>query len=694
MVLYDIVIAGLAPNTSRAEAVAELVRSLNLGRSHIAPLLDRGRTTFKRGVDEGDAERYLDALRAAGVRAIATPHETPCSSHAACSRAVPIEDGRGSNEATAVDAPLPSAPPPVAATPVPITFSPVTGRTLHSGVPPPAPDSAPRPLSGAGLPPVTGRTLHSGAPPPAPDSAPRPPPGVGLPPVTGRTLHSGAPPPAPDSAPRPPPPLDSPSPLAESSIPPALTPPSMRTLPGAPAPPSGRSSEVSKEGGLEVQPSPPAEEVRTLPSATSLAAAAERSRAGAGESRSPSAAQRLVSLGSPTIEALRTRIRTAISRSERTPAPVSPRLVHCRVVIDVAPVSPASELGLRPGDLIVAIDGVPAAQCTIQSGWDVPARAWEFFLKAPREFVGVETNGAPLGIRCGPTVAAARIGSPVSPLDLLSLWERGEHEVLRDRCRDVVGPGPRRLGEDHLEHDRPEYVLLGAALIELGDRHAGLAIVRDYLQHFARHFAREFTGLALYYVALAHLDQDRGRAIQASLRAHIYYRCQATCDLAERLTGAPPPPWVGRHFPIDYELLTLHASQPVTLARALADLDDHQLLMVCLLAEAPAGGSYETFLANHARYVTTLRETFQLHVVAPDMTTQQRDRLQRESAAAARGAPFILLHDAEHTVASALGVDFGMNVLAVDKRGVIRGDDVQGEVALWNALFELASTTH
>jgi hypothetical protein len=385
----------------------------------------------------------------------------------------------------------------------------------------------------------------------------------------------------------------------------------------------------------------------------------------------------------PTIEAVRQLIGRCIVRSERTAAPSPPRIAQCRRVMEVAPLCPASELGVRRGDLVVSIDVEPAALRAVDNL--CAACDWELYLASSKELVRATTNGVPLGIRLGPTGEAMKAGVRSDSADVLALWDMGEYQILHDRCRAVVAA----------DRDCPEYVLLGAALMELGRSDEGFGIIVDFLDHYAQRWVSEYTGVGLYYVALSKLKSERDSAAEIALAAYRSYKCQAIVDLVEHLTGdrlpLRPNVYSDRPFTARYELSTEDGNTRVALARTLEQMPSGQLLAVCALGGYRANGPYSVFMKDYAQYVSALPSVFHsLHVVTAGTDAGHEAWLAGERAARKRGTRFVVLHDPEDTVMSAIRATGSPTVLAIDKQCVIRGENIADEIGMWQALASFA----
>ena len=409
------------------------------------------------------------------------------------------------------------------------------------------------------------------------------------------------------------------------------------------------------------------------------------------------ASERASSVGRPTIDELRRRIGDCIIDLDRTSARPEPRLAACRTVLEVAPLCPASQAGVKRGDLVVSVDMAPAVIYNLEAPFRSGTSEWEVYLRESQQIVRIKTNGAPIGMRLGPTAASVQAGYKMDAEDLLSLWEMGEYRAVLDRARSVVGKTTGGLfGARKGNRDCPEYALLGACLIEVGESDEGFEILHDYLESYADRWTRNYSGLALYYYALANLESDRAKAREIAIDAYDMYKCGPTVDLVERLTGERPSlrpqRWTGQRFPVAYELAVEHSARPSSLQVAMDTMNDQQLLLVCSMGGHRANGPYSSFMNQYVRYVSTLDGIFyNLHVATSSRLESNDAWFVGEKRASELGIRFEILYDEQNTVSTALGVGYCPYVVAIDNQGIVRGEDLGSDIELWNALVNFAT---
>ena len=235
--------------------------------------------------------------------------------------------------------------------------------------------------------------------------------------------------------------------------------------------------------------------------------------------------------GRPTVEALRAMIDGCIQNQHRRMLRAEPRGAECKTVLEVAPLCPASQLGVKKGDLLMSVNMTKAVEYQTDGLFEAGAHEWEFYLRDSRELLQVKTNGLPMGMVLGPTAASAQAGYKMDADDLMALWELGEYQAVHDRARSVVGKTTGLFGGRKGNRECAEYPVLGAALIELGNAEEGFEILQDFLEHYAQGWTRNYAGIALYYFAW-----PRWRA--TALRQESLRSTPTTCSSATRRSSS------------------------------------------------------------------------------------------------------------------------------------------------------------
>ncbi len=393
---------------------------------------------------------------------------------------------------------------------------------------------------------------------------------------------------------------------------------------------------------------------------------------------------------------------------DRAPATESPDPRGCLDVVRVAPSGPAASIGIRPGDVVVRIDGKPAAS----GGHDLSLRpyqterTWVFQREDEREAVHVRTTGAPLGVMALPTpqgVAERTRRGEVDFAALRTLWERGHFALLAELLEPLFvlrtglgGVVARMVGSDTFANT-PAQVLWGAALYELGRREKGHDLIEAYLKDAAASFTAEYRGIAELYLGMHchHAAKDRSRALAffESAWSHLQHERVAT-TMAEHGGRYPEPShrWIDRPFPVPYQLPRAVGRGAVSLAATLEALQPEQLFLVCALDEFRGNGPYDVFMRRWTNWRRAMPSRLGgLHVIT--RTAERRaDRpwwFAGEDAARRLALPFDVLLESGQ-VASRLAMTTSPYLMCLDHRGAVLAEHSMDEVILWQALAAVA----
>lgn len=403
-------------------------------------------------------------------------------------------------------------------------------------------------------------------------------------------------------------------------------------------------------------------------------------------------------------------IRAQVLGYTRTPGrqgvPDAPDPSRCQVLDRVAATSPAGHAGLAKGDLVVSVDGRPAAEVDPDvAAAFVSERRWEVVTR-DGERVALATTACDPGVALRPTPEAiARTFEPTlvptggrDPwTDLQHLWEGGAWDTLAtlaDRALAVPATG-----------HTPAVLFRGAALWERGRREEGLAAVREFHDKHARGWTMNFGGIARFYLGRAALeggDRDGGaRALEEALE---WCRCARIADEVERVTGRRLPAeepllWVGRPFPCDYDLPVAEgegAGTTSSLRTVLAALPPGGLHAIVMLGSYRANGPYSDLMKRWRTHASAFGGLLPaLHAITsnPDREGHRPQWLRGEEAARDAGAPFALLFDADDVVGRAVDARGSPYALLVDAKGTVQGEGWLDGACVWDA-FARAQGAH
>jgi hypothetical protein len=389
-------------------------------------------------------------------------------------------------------------------------------------------------------------------------------------------------------------------------------------------------------------------------------------------------------------------IRSQVKELKHTPNVRLPKPAQCMIVTRLAPRSPAAYAGVSPKDLLVSLDGEPAASLSPQTyALQSDEHRWLFYSRPRHELVLLHATGIEPGVTLQLTTDAIKeryVPARSSPSELECLWEARDWAALETLSAATLAAS----GKDR---DTPALLFLGGALVETGRRGEGMALVDQYMKSFASHWTMNFTGIGTYYQALALLargEKEHGTRLLHTAFEHD--RCARIADALQKATGTRPPleepRWLGKPFPIDYCLPRLQApGETVSLEGTLALLGPEQLLAVCLLASYRGNGPYEDFMRRYLHYSRWFSRFLPgLHVV-----TMEKERypdrphyFKAEDEVRAASLPLeLLLEDGELTAAvQQTGSPF---IVLLDRARRVRYEGELASVDLWDTLASVSS---
>jgi hypothetical protein len=389
-------------------------------------------------------------------------------------------------------------------------------------------------------------------------------------------------------------------------------------------------------------------------------------------------------------------IRAQVEEIKRTPNVRLPKPAQCMIVTRLAERSLAGHAGVSLRDLLVSLDGKPAASLSPQTyALRSDRHHWVFYSRPRHELVELLATGIEPGVTLQLTTDAIKeryLPARSSPTELESLWEARDWAALERLSAATLAA----YGKDR---DTPALVFLGGALFETGRRGEGLALVDEYMTSFAPHWTLNFKGIGTYYQALELLSRgDRARGTRLLHTAFELDRCARLADALEKATGTRPPleepRWLGKTFPVDYRLPRLGApGGTVSLDEALAGLRPEQLLAVCLLANYRGNGPYHDFMLRYHHYATWFaRFLAGLHVV-----TMEKERypdrpqyFETEDEVRAASLPMELLLE-DGGLSAAVGQTGSPFIVLVDRARRVRYEGELTSVDLWETLAALGS---
>lgn len=389
-------------------------------------------------------------------------------------------------------------------------------------------------------------------------------------------------------------------------------------------------------------------------------------------------------------------IQAQVKELKRTPNVRMPRPAQCLIVTKLAPRSLAAHAGVAVKDFLVSLDGVPAVEVGPRTFVSrASERRWTFYSRGRHELIELRATGIEPGVELELTIDAVKqLYDPKksSATELEALWAAREWTALQERAGRTVAAFPG-------DRDRPALLFLGAALYEQGRRPEGLALVNEYVEHFASHWTMNFTGIGYYYQALGFMEGgEKERATSLLYTAFEYNRCPRLAEAVEKHTGERLPleesVWTDRTFPIAYDLPRLDAREErVRLQDALAGLGPRECLIVCLLASYRGNGPYNEFMLRYHNFATWFGGYLKgLHVITME-AERPKERpyyFRAEDAIRDSGLPLELLLE-DGSLALALELTKSPCIVLLDGSRRIRYEGELSSVDLWNALAALGA---
>jgi len=389
-------------------------------------------------------------------------------------------------------------------------------------------------------------------------------------------------------------------------------------------------------------------------------------------------------------------IRAQVRELKRTPNVRLPKPAQCMIVTKLATRSLAGHAGVSVKDLLVSLDGEPAASLSPHTyALRSDEHRWVFYSRPRHELVELFATGIEPGVTLQLTTDAIKeryLPARSSPSELECLWEARDWAALEKLSAATLSA----YGKDR---DTPALMFLGGALVETGRRSEGALLVDQYMKSFAPHWTMNFTGIGYYYQALELLARgEKEHGTRLLHAAFEHNRCARLADTLHKHTGTRPPleepRWLGKPFPVDYRLPRLAApGELVSLDEALAGLGPDQLLAVCLLASYRGNGPYDDFMRRYLHYATWFSRFLPgLHVV-----TMEKERypdrphyFKAEDEVRAASLPLeLLLEDGE--LSAAVQPTGSPLIVLLDRARRVRYEGELASVDLWDTLAAVSA---
>jgi hypothetical protein len=171
-------------------------------------------------------------------------------------------------------------------------------------------------------------------------------------------------------------------------------------------------------------------------------------------------------------------------------------------------------------------------------------------------------------------------------------------------------------------------------------------------------------------------------------------------DSIQALTGERPvddePSLEGQKSPADYELPDDRGNRRISLTSSLRAMNDRQALVLCLLGEYRSNGPYHELMRSYHRWAVHFPEHFApMHVISENAkksgpySEAVQHWLGAEKAAQKAGIPFVVLHDEDGLVGSAIDAPGSPHALVLNRNGEILFGGIFDDVDMWNVFERL-----
>ncbi|NCG17911.1 MAG: hypothetical protein GWP91_02730, partial [Rhodobacterales bacterium] len=293
------------------------------------------------------------------------------------------------------------------------------------------------------------------------------------------------------------------------------------------------------------------------------------------------------------------------------------------------------------------------------------------------------------------------------PTALLELWRNGDFDALETvswktltQQRGAAGVLNTGLfaaflgGVKIKRRAHPALMFHGITQVEKGEATEGYEKIREYKNDYASEWAPKFRAVALYYVARE--EEEKGQrelAIDLLVQSWLLWPNAQATDRIEHLTGRRPSAnnWYGRQFP-DYNLEEVDSrGRTVGLYDSLQGMQDHQVLVLCMLGGYRGNEIYDDFMRRYMANIGGFYEWIgSLHVVTQSVRRDEErpEHYAGEDLLVSTGASFQLLEDYRAFVQRAVKPPSVPTVYVLNRKGVVLHEGLLDGLALWNTLAD------
>jgi hypothetical protein len=354
----------------------------------------------------------------------------------------------------------------------------------------------------------------------------------------------------------------------------------------------------------------------------------------------------------------------------------------------VASGSPADELGLSKGDLLISVNGASANEVDVLATLvKTNHMTYEFYQPDNQSLLRVECNNMPLGFEVeGQSEGMVQLFEKRGMYDwsdLMKLWERGEW-VLLARASQAVHQvsGFNRLIRLFKPYHQAsgEVLMMGAAMYEQGQIAEGIKWINLFIEELIAGFTTDYHAVAFYYKALCARDANNQNEFHHWLEqanrsnAGRSSRVNDLVGTVDQIKLSDEQPWLGADFPSRFVLPRLDQEGLLSLQNLLDGMQDDQLLPLCVMPSYRGNGPYNDSMLCYRATIKHLSDRFLPMVVITDQLEKRPDRMwwyEHETLAKQQHMDIHLVFDETSSVARKLQMQRTPIFYVLNKQGVI-----------------------
>lgn len=357
----------------------------------------------------------------------------------------------------------------------------------------------------------------------------------------------------------------------------------------------------------------------------------------------------------------------------------------CLQITDIAPHSPAHDLGLTVGDYIAEVDGDDAINIDLSEYIlrDDNSIHYFFYSPANKTVLEVELDAIPLGALAEPsTKGIVKRCSEEGFYDwsaLITLWKRQCWPELKEASESVYNHNPFarfiRLFKKRFDVSADE-LFLGAAFFELGKVEKAMKLINDFIQHDMNNHQLTMHAIAFYYQAKqAELNKNFSVYQTYLEQANVCSggeldRINHEVSVLNQKEVHQRYRWENKKFPVLYNLKSLIADNSVSLATTLNTMKEGDLLPICMMPAYRGNGPYNEAMKCYRGIYKMLSHVIKpMHVLTDVVEKNPKNDWYyfNEEQALESELPLEILYDEDRAVADLFEADGTPNFYFINK---------------------------